>query len=145
MQTKLFILVTCDVKWTKEVIFQGQYDLYRETEPWPTQIVCSLCKMWPNCGRVLHSISSRWTTLSSEKWPVTGLRPIPNLARRSRSGLKVVRAFTNPKMLKSQIPFMVGRGGGGETGNQLSNFDAKSKNAKIPNPLYRRGAGGTNF
>ena len=42
-----------------------------------------------------------------------------------------------PNMLKSQIPYMV-RGGGG--GNKL--FDAESKSAKIPNSLYGGGEWG---
>ena len=45
-------------------------------------------------------------------------------------------------MLKSQIPYMLGGGGGGEAETQLPTFDAESKSAKILNSLYGVGGGG---
>ena len=48
----------------------------------------------------------------------------------------------SPNLLKSQSPFMVGRGEGGEVcDGQLPTFDAESKSAKIPKFLYSGGGG----
>ena len=45
----------------------------------------------------------------------------------------------SPNLLRSQIPYMVGGGGGG---TWRPTFDAESKAAKIPNSLYGGGGGG---
>ena len=48
----------------------------------------------------------------------------------------------SPNLLKSQIPYVSGGGGGGVSDGQLPTFDAESKSAKIPNSLCEWGGGG---
>ena len=48
----------------------------------------------------------------------------------------------SPNLLRSQIAYMVGGGGGGVHDDQLPTFDAESKSAKIPNSLYGGWRGG---
>ena len=47
----------------------------------------------------------------------------------------------SPNLLRSQIPYMVGKGVVHD--EQLPTFDAESKSAKIPNSLYTGGEGGS--